>query len=74
MPSGYDVVLTGFSLVIAVALAGSGLSLAVLVGGRAAAWAGGASMWKGALRVTLWGAAAMALSALVGSFFGVKVE
>lgn len=48
--------------------------MALLVLGAVAAWAGGASMWKGALRVTLWGAAAMALSALVGSFFGVKVE
>ncbi|WP_189643616.1 VIT1/CCC1 transporter family protein [Deinococcus piscis] len=46
--------------------------LALLLLGALAAYAGGASIWKGALRVTLWGAAAMALSALVGSFFGVQ--
>ena len=47
VPSGYDVALTGLSLVIAVALAGSGLSLAVLVGGRAAAWVGGGILGLG---------------------------
>ena len=46
--------------------------LALLVLGALAAYAGGANLWKGALRVTLWGAAAMALSALVGSLFGIK--
>ena len=46
--------------------------LALLALGALAAYAGGASLWKGALRVTLWGAAAMALSALVGSLFGVR--
>lgn len=46
--------------------------LALVLLGALAAWAGGASMLKGALRVTLWGAAAMALSALIGSLFGVK--
>ena len=40
--------------------------------GALAAHAGGASRVKGAVRVTLWGAAAMALSALVGSLFGIK--
>ncbi|MEN3230248.1 EAL domain-containing protein [Methylorubrum rhodesianum] len=47
VPSGYDLALTGLSLVIAIALASSGLSLAVLVGGRAAAWAGGAVLGLG---------------------------
>ncbi|APX86059.1 bifunctional diguanylate cyclase/phosphodiesterase [Methylorubrum extorquens] len=47
VPSGYDVALTGLSLAIAVALVGSGLSLAVLVGGHAAAWAGGAILGFG---------------------------
>ncbi|GJD78942.1 diguanylate cyclase [Methylobacterium gregans] len=47
VPSGYDVALTGLSLVIAVLLAGSGLSLAVIVGGRASAWAGGAILGFG---------------------------
>ncbi|MFC3862559.1 VIT1/CCC1 transporter family protein [Deinococcus antarcticus] len=46
------------------------LTLTVL--GAMAAHAGGASRLKGALRVTLWGAVAMALSALIGSLFGVK--
>lgn len=40
--------------------------------GMMAAHAGGASRVKGAVRVTLWGAAAMALSALVGSLFGIE--
>lgn len=40
--------------------------------GALAAHAGGAPRIKGAVRVTLWGAAAMALSALVGSLFGIK--
>ena len=47
VPSGYDVALTGLSLVIAVALAGSGLSLAVLGGGRVESWAGGAVLGLG---------------------------
>ncbi|MDP3295197.1 MAG: VIT family protein [Nevskia sp.] len=46
-------------------------SLVVL--GAAAAWAGGASMVKGALRVAFWGALAMALSAGVGELFGAAV-
>jgi VIT1/CCC1 family predicted Fe2+/Mn2+ transporter len=43
--------------------------LAVL--GSLAAYAGGASMTVGAVRVTFWGALAMALTALVGRLFGV---
>lgn len=39
--------------------------------GGLAAYAGGASVWRGALRVLLWGVAAMALTALVGSRFDV---
>jgi vacuolar iron transporter family protein len=38
--------------------------------GALAAYTGGASMMKSMLRVTFWGAAAMALTALVGSLFG----
>lgn len=45
----------------------------LLVLGAAAAWAGGASMVKGALRVAFWGALAMALSAGVGELFGATV-
>lgn len=48
------------------------VTLLALMGlGALAAWAGGASIWRGALRVTVWGAAAMALSALIGSLFGL---
>jgi VIT1/CCC1 family predicted Fe2+/Mn2+ transporter len=38
--------------------------------GALAARAGGASMWRGAGRVTLWGAAAMAITAGAGIAFG----
>lgn len=42
--------------------------LAVL--GAAAAKIGGASIWKGAIRVTLWSSIAMATTAAIGSIFG----
>jgi vacuolar iron transporter family protein len=45
--------------------------LAVL--GALAARVGGAVMWRGALRVTFWGALAMGISALVGRLFGATV-
>jgi VIT1/CCC1 family predicted Fe2+/Mn2+ transporter len=45
--------------------------LAVL--GAVAARVGGAVMWRGALRVTFWGALAMGVSALVGRLFGAAV-
>ena len=52
----------------------SGLSLVFLAAlGALAARAGGASVWKGALRVTFWSAFAMALTAAVGKFFGTVV-
>lgn len=41
--------------------------------GALAAKTGGASLWRGAWRVTFWGAVAMGLTALVGSLFGTKV-
>lgn len=41
--------------------------------GGLAAQAGGASLWKGALRVTFWGALAMAATAGIGSMFGVAI-
>jgi vacuolar iron transporter family protein len=47
------------------------ISLTLL--GALAAKMGGAKPLKGAIRVTFWGAAAMAATALVGSFFGVSV-
>lgn len=58
--------------VLAQALVGTTLvSLAVL--GAAAAWAGGAPIARGMLRVTFWGALAMALTAGVGRLFGSAV-
>ncbi len=53
-------------------VAGSSLIFLGILGG-AAAFVGGASAVKGALRVTLWGALAMALTAGVGSLFGAVV-
>jgi len=55
--------LTGW-LVTAVSL----VVLAVL--GALAAATGGASIWRGAARVTFWGALAMAITALAGKWFG----
>lgn len=52
----------------------SALSLVFLAAlGMLAAQAGGASIIRGALRVTFWGAFAMALTALVGRMFGAVV-
>lgn len=48
----------------------SALVLLALLGGVAAA-AGGASMLRGATRVTVWGALAMGITAAVGALFGV---
>ncbi|MFL5462867.1 MAG: VIT family protein [Gemmatimonadaceae bacterium] len=50
------------------------LSLVFLAAlGMLAAWAGGANIVRGAVRVTFWGALAMALTALVGRMFGAVV-
>ena len=38
--------------------------------GAIAARTGGASMWKGSLRITFWGALAMGVTAAVGALFG----
>ena len=38
--------------------------------GAVAARTGGASLWKGAIRITFWGAIAMAITAGVGKLFG----
>ena len=50
-------------------IAGTSLVFLALLGAIAAR-AGGASAWQGAARVTFWGAAAMAITAAVGSLFG----
>lgn len=41
--------------------------------GAVAAKTGGASVFKGAFRVTFWGAVAMLATALVGALFGAKI-
>jgi len=60
--------LPGPQLIPAVAV--SSLFFLALLGGLAAR-TGGASIAVGAIRVTFWGALAMALTAAVGRLFGV---
>ena len=55
------------SLVTASTLAG------LLVSGALAAWAGGAPLLRGALRVAFWGALAMGAAHLIGGLFDVAV-
>jgi len=50
-------------------VAGSSLVFLALMGG-VAAWLGGAKLVVGAVRVTFWGAFAMALTAVIGAIFG----
>jgi len=50
-------------------VSGTSLAFLALLGGVAAR-AGGAGMTVGAIRVTFWGALAMALTAGVGALFG----
>jgi len=57
--------------IIPLVSAGSLASLAML--GAVAASAGGASKIRGAIRVTVWSALALALTALVGRIFGTTV-
>lgn len=57
-------------LILVVAI--SSLVFLAMLGGMAA-FVGGASAWRGAARVTFWGALAMALTAGVGALFGTVV-
>lgn len=58
----------------AVTLSVMGVTLVLLlVLGALAAQLGGASMWRGALRVGFWGAVAMGVTSLVGRLFGAPV-
>ena len=57
---------------VAVATSATALVTLVLLGGSAA-YAGGAPVAKGAVRVAFWGALAMALTASAGRFFGAAV-
>jgi len=47
--------------------------VALSISGALAAWAGGAPLARGAVRVTFWGALAMAAASAVGHLFGVQV-
>lgn len=47
------------------------LALALL--GSLAAYAGGASVLRGAIRVTFWGALAMGVTAMVGNAIGAAI-
>ncbi len=60
--------LSPHALQIPLLVATSLIFLALL--GALAAWAGGARLTAGAVRVVLWGALAMALTSVVGSLFG----
>ncbi|HEY9092097.1 VIT family protein [Parasphingorhabdus sp.] len=52
----------------------SGAALVLLAAlGAIGAWLGGASIWRPVVRVTFWGAAAMAITAAIGSIFGATV-
>ena len=53
-------------------VAGSSL-LFLAIMGAVAARAGGANMVTGAVRVTFWGAIAMAITAAIGALFGTVV-
>ena len=70
LPLGTAAVVPSGNAIMAVSL----LSLVFLVAlGMLAAQAGGASMIRGAVRVTFWGALAMLFTALVGRMFGAVV-
>lgn len=58
---------------LSTAVVGSSLALLAVLGGTAARL-GGAPLALGAARVTFWGAAAMACTALVGRLFGTSVQ
>ncbi|AGH94452.1 VIT1/CCC1 transporter family protein [Pseudobdellovibrio exovorus] len=58
---------------ILIPLVSGGSIVFLVVLGILAAWVGGANIWKGAFRVALWGALAMALTAGVGTLFGASV-
>ena len=70
LPVLMALVFTGARLVEAVTAA-SLILLAVL--GAIGARAGGASLWRGALRVVFWGALAMGATALIGKLAGTQL-
>jgi len=70
LPVLMALVFTGSQLITAVTIA-SLLLLAAL--GAIGAQAGGANMWRGALRVAFWGALAMGATALIGKLAGTQL-
>ena len=70
LPVLMALIFTGARLVEAVTVA-SLVLLAVL--GAIGARAGGASLWRGALRVVFWGALAMGATALIGKLAGTQL-
>ncbi len=64
------VIIVPFNLIIISVFVSSLFFLTIL--GLISAHTGRASLWKGALRVTFWGALAMGVTAGIGSIFGVK--
>jgi vacuolar iron transporter family protein len=70
MPLSMVLLMPRSALVIGVSIA-SLLFLAIL--GAVGAWTGGANVVKATLRVTFWGALAMALTAGIGALFGTVV-
>jgi VIT1/CCC1 family predicted Fe2+/Mn2+ transporter len=70
LPVLMALIFTGARLVGAVTVA-SLILLAVL--GAIGARAGGASLWRGALRVVFWGALAMGATALIGKLAGTQL-
>lgn len=70
MPLVMVLISTSQNLIAVVSVAS--LVFLVLLG-MLAARVGGASVWKGALRVGFWGALAMAITAGIGAFFGTVV-
>ena len=64
-------VVTPTAVIVPTVTAGSLLCLAGL--GAVAAQTGGANALTGAVRVTLWGAVAMAATAAIGAFFGTSL-
>jgi VIT1/CCC1 family predicted Fe2+/Mn2+ transporter len=59
------------SSAVALSVSGAALVCLSLLGG-VGAWAGGAPIWRAVIRVTFWGAIAMAITAGVGAMFGVQ--
>ena len=66
------VVLLAPSAWVAEVLSATALATLVILGGTAA-YAGGASIFRGALRVSFWGALAMGITAGVGRLFGTAL-